>query len=57
LNFRLGDVYQDAGILKRASDAVEELVAADPDLTDQKHRVLRNQIYQYLSNSFLETTL
>ena len=31
MNFRLGDVYQDAKILKMANEAASEIIKADPD--------------------------
>lgn len=41
LAFRLGDIYQDAAVLKQASEAAERLLADDPKLEDAEHESLR----------------
>lgn len=41
LAFRLGDIYQDASVLKQASEAAERLLAEDPGLEDAEHELLR----------------
>ena len=41
LAFRLGDIYQDASVLKQASEAAERLLAEDPGLEDTEHELLR----------------
>lgn len=40
--FVLGDIYTDANILKEASDAVEQLLVSDPELTDDDSLALVN---------------
>ncbi len=39
--FGLGDIYADAGVLKEAKEAVEEILAQDGDLSLDRHRLLR----------------
>lgn len=45
--FALGDIYTDANILKEASDAVEQLLISDPDLTDDDSRALVNYFKEH----------
>ena len=45
--FALGDIYTDANILKEASDAVEQLLVSDPDLTDDNSRALVNYFKEH----------
>lgn len=44
LSFRIGDIYSDAGVLKQASDAVEKLLAQDPELERPEHEPLRRHL-------------
>ena len=37
LEFSLADIYQDANVLKRAADAVKEILEKDPDLREEEH--------------------
>lgn len=46
-SFRLGDIYTDASVLSQASDAVDKLLAADPQLALPEHALLA----QYLENA------
>ena len=45
--FALGDIYTDANILKEASDAVEQLLVSDPDLTNDDSRTLVNYFKEH----------
>ena len=45
--FVLGDIYTDANILKEASDAVEQLLVSDPELTDDDSRALVNYFKEH----------
>ncbi|MCM1568256.1 MAG: ATP-dependent DNA helicase RecG [Roseburia sp.] len=47
LAFRVGDIYTDAAVLKEASQAVEELLARDPELMEDRHRLLREQVTSF----------
>ena len=45
--FVLGDIYTDANILKEASNAVEQFLVSDPDLTDDDSRALVNYFKEH----------
>ena len=57
MDFRLGDVFQDAKILKAASEAAAGILDEDPGLERQKHACLKKAMGQMLSRNALETTL
>lgn len=57
LDFRLGDVFQDAKILQKANEAAARLLAEDPELKKEDHIKLRDHINRYMSEIMLETTL
>lgn len=57
LDFRLGDVFQDARILKMANEAAVELLESDPELKVEGHEKLKAHIHHYMSQIMLETTL
>ena len=48
LQFALGDIYQDAAVLRDASEAVGELLAEDPDLISSGHENLRHYLEAFL---------
>ncbi len=50
MDFKIGDVYQDAGLLKKAEKCVEKLLAEDEELALEEHRALR----AYVEKSFGE---
>lgn len=43
-SFRVGDIYADAGLLKQASEAVDRLLAEDPELQSPEHGRLRDYL-------------
>lgn len=43
-SFRMGDIYADAGLLKQASDAVDRLLASDPELERPEHSRLKKHL-------------
>lgn len=47
LAFQLADIYQDADMLKAASDAVREILEADPDLLQEEHLRLRDEMEKF----------
>lgn len=49
LEFRLGDVFQDAKILQYASEAAGDLLQSDPDLELPKHQALAERLESYLT--------
>ena len=44
MEFRIGDIYNDAGTLKEASEAAGEILALDPDLSLTQHRNLKKYL-------------
>ena len=57
MDFRLGDVFQDAKILQAASEAVKALLDADPGLEAPENIRLKKALEQTISQNVLETTL
>lgn len=51
LAFQVADIYQDAELLKKVSNLVDELLAQDPELQDEKHAVFRQYIEQNTTKS------
>lgn len=50
LQFALGDIYQDAMVLKQASDTVEELLEQDAELELREHMNLRQYMEMFVSD-------
>ena len=44
LEFKIGDVFTDAGILKAASEEAARLLEEDPALSGEEHRELRKRL-------------
>lgn len=57
LDFRLGDVFQDAKVLQKANEAAASILDNDPELELDKHSRLKTYLNHYLSEVMLETTL
>lgn len=57
MDFRIGDVFQDADILKKASEAAGRLLHEDPQLKMDKNKKLKEHLQQYMDKSLLNTTL
>lgn len=51
LDFRLGDIFQDAKILQNANEAAGKLLREDPNLELPNHRALAEHMKQILSES------
>ena len=47
LEFKIGDVFTDAGILKAASGEAAKLLERDPDLELEEHQMLKARLRQY----------
>ncbi len=50
LQFALADIYQDAGVLQKASETVTELLEKDPELLEEEHRSLRDYMERFLGD-------
>lgn len=48
LQFALADIYQDAGVLQKASETVTELLEKDPELLEEEHRNLHDHMERFL---------
>lgn len=48
LQFALADIYQDAGVLQKASETVTELLERDPELLEEEHRNLHDHMERFL---------
>lgn len=48
LEFRLGDVFQDAGILQQASEAASEILLRDETLSLPENRMLKERLSDYI---------
>lgn len=57
LKFKLGDIFQDAKILQRASEAAEKILKEDPRLEKQENQNLKEHLQIYIREGMLETTL
>ena len=51
LNFRLGDIYQDADILKAASETAGEILALDENLNLEQNRALKEMLNAYMDEN------
>ena len=51
LEFRLGDIYNDADILKSASEAAGEILSLDPGLDLEQNRVLKEKLTSYMKEN------
>lgn len=57
LDFKLADIFQDAKILQRASEAAVQLMKRDPRLQNEENQNLKAYLQNYIKEGMLETTL
>lgn len=57
LDFKLGDVFQDASVLQKASEAAQKLLQEDPKLEFPENHNLKTYLQFYLREGMLESTL
>lgn len=50
MQFRIGDIYNDADILKLTSEAAGEILSGDPDLSLPGHQALREKLSSYMKD-------
>lgn len=48
MEFKIGDIFNDAGILKEASEAAAEILALDPALDLEQNRQLKRKLSAYM---------
>ena len=52
MEFKLGDIFTDANILKTVSDEVNRLLDGDPELEAEEHQELNRKLQNYLEKSY-----
>ncbi|GLC82939.1 ATP-dependent DNA helicase RecG [Lacrimispora brassicae] len=52
LEFKLGDIFTDANLLKTVSEEVKRLFSEDPELEKEEHRELKEKLEEYLEKSY-----
>ena len=57
MDFRIGDVFQDANLLHKANDAANDILEVDPELAKEEHVRLKEHLKRYMTEINLETTL
>ena len=57
LDFKVADVFQDAEVLKQASEAADSIIKESPALEKETYAKLKKRLNQYLSEMELEKTL
>ena len=57
LVFSLADIYQDADVLKKASDAVKMVLDADPELVFEEYHGLRTQMQHFMDEQLKKMNL
>lgn len=55
MDFKIGDIYQDAGLLKKAESCVERLLEKDGELARPEHKALREYMEQALAGTDFRT--
>lgn len=50
-SFRMGDIYTDSSVLKQAADAIEALLAQDPELNLEEHQALKRHLMETAANT------
>ena len=57
MDFKIGDVFQDSGLLHKANDAVNDILGIDSDLVMKEHVRIKEHLKRYMTEISLETTL
>jgi ATP-dependent DNA helicase RecG len=57
LAFQLADIYQDADVLKTASEAVKEVLEEDPELAAEGHQGLRAEMRRFMEEQLKKMNL
>lgn len=52
MNFRIGDIFTDAEILKSAAALADRIIAEDKDLSLPCHRAMKERLSAYMQNQF-----
>lgn len=57
MEFKIGDIYSDAEILKKAGKAVSRIRKEDPELEQSCHRELKERMDFYMKNELKNLSL
>lgn len=57
LIFQMADIYQDAGMMQKASAAVREILDRDPELMEEEYRPLRRQMELFMDDRLKKMSL
>ena len=57
MEFKIGDIYADAQILKNAGKEAERIRREDPELTQESHRELKKRLEIYMRNELKNLSL
>ena len=57
LAFQLADIYQDADVLKSASESVDSILSADPELLKEENKGLQYQMKYFEDNQLKRINL
>ncbi len=57
LAFQLADIYQDADMLEKASEAVGKILSEDPDLSWEEHKLLQNRMQHFMNEQIKKMNL
>lgn len=57
LAFDIADIYQDAKELQQASEAVKEILEADPMLEEEEHKALKKEMKRFMDEQIKKMTL
>ncbi len=57
LEFKIGDVFTDAGILKAAGEEADKLLREDPGLEQEEHQLLKRRLTRYQQEGLAKMSL
>ncbi len=57
MEFKIGDIYADAQILKNAGKEAERIRREDPELLQEPHRDLKKRLEIYMRNELKNLSL
>ena len=52
MEFKLGDIFTDANLLKTVSEEVKHIFSEDPDLEKEENTELSRKLSEYLEKSY-----
>ena len=55
--FKLADIFTDAGLLKQVSEDADRLLSEDPELEQEENRELKKRLEEYLKTSYEKLSL